>query len=196
MGVFSLVIPAASTVVTLTEAKNWLKVDISDDNTLITDLIKASEIFAQEFCNRQFLTATFDYSVECWNPQRIYIPKQGLTVVNSVKYFDTDDTEQTLAASVYGTDIKGVLGSIYLKTNQVWPELSTTVPFPITIQCVIGAANVAAVPDTVKTFIKMMTNDGWENREYHLEGVNVASSVRVNALAEYYLNTERISIAV
>ena len=43
---YSVVTPAASEPITLTEAKNFLRVDGTDDDTLITALISA----AREMC--------------------------------------------------------------------------------------------------------------------------------------------------
>ena len=55
-----IVTPAASEPITLTEAKNFLRVDHSDDDTLISALITASRQMCEEYTRRILVTTTVD----------------------------------------------------------------------------------------------------------------------------------------
>ena len=54
-----LVTPPANEPVTLTQAKNWLKVDVNDDDSTITSLISAARQFFELYTQRQLCTATW-----------------------------------------------------------------------------------------------------------------------------------------
>ena len=55
---YSVVTPAASEPITLTEAKNFLRVDGSDDDTLISALISAAREMCESYCRRILVTTT------------------------------------------------------------------------------------------------------------------------------------------
>ena len=57
---YSVVTPAASEPITLTEAKNFLRVDGTDDDTLISALISAAREMCESYCRRILVTTTID----------------------------------------------------------------------------------------------------------------------------------------
>ena len=57
---YSVVTPAASEPITLTEAKNFLRVDGSDDDALIGALISAAREMCEQYTRRILVTTTID----------------------------------------------------------------------------------------------------------------------------------------
>ena len=55
-----IVTAAASEPITLAEAKDFLRVDHSDDDTLISELITASRQMCEEYTRRILVTTTVD----------------------------------------------------------------------------------------------------------------------------------------
>lgn len=52
--------------VTLSEAKAHLRLDISDDDALITTLITAARVHAENVCRRAFVTQKWDLYLDSW----------------------------------------------------------------------------------------------------------------------------------
>jgi len=62
----TIVTPPAEEPVTLTEAKNHLRVDLSDDDSLISALIVAAREHAEAITRRAFITQTLKLSLDAF----------------------------------------------------------------------------------------------------------------------------------
>jgi len=85
--------------VTLDEAKNHLKIDSSEDNSLISALIVTARQLAEKETNRAFITQTWEmYLDEVGN--EIEIPKPPLQSIVSIKTISTVESyvDETSAA--------------------------------------------------------------------------------------------------
>jgi len=100
-------------VVTLADAKEFLRVDSSDEDTTITALLDAAVAWVEDYCNRSFTAGgSAVFHLERWrNAALAYGP---VTAITHVKYNDTAGAEQTLAASKYYT------------TRQTWRHTTRT----------------------------------------------------------------------
>ena len=96
-----------STVISLAEAKAFLRIDsdYDDDNTYITSLINVATQVVEEFTRRRLMTQTYNIFYDEFPP---YIDLQvgDVASVTHIKYYDADNTLQTLAASNYDVDTK------------------------------------------------------------------------------------------
>ena len=59
MGLY-LITPPAAEPVSLVDAKAWLRVSFTNDDTLISSLITAARFYAENYLNRQLVTATWE----------------------------------------------------------------------------------------------------------------------------------------
>lgn len=100
--------------------------------------------------------ASSDYG---YDPQRlrqyrhgIIIPLPPLQSVTSVKYIDTDGSEQTLDPVTYVVE-KGTPSHIVLATGKTWPAVSTQ-PGSVVIRFVAGYGSLGSdVPENVRSAI-------------------------------------------
>lgn len=110
---------------TLNGVKNFLKVDSTADDTLILSLIAAARQSVERYCSIGLLTQTiteyFDYFPK---GDVIELSVYPLRSVTSVKYTDAS-AQKTLSTDVYGVDASAIPAYVYLKENQVWPEVKT-----------------------------------------------------------------------
>jgi len=143
---------------TLTEAKNHLRVDITDDDTYITNLIVAARLAAENYTGRAFITQTWDLFIDKFPTSGAFIeiPKPPLQSVTTVKYTDADGNQQTLASSVYTVDTNKEMGTVTLAYNQSWPTIRA-VPNAVEIRFIAGyGATASTVPEGIKHAMRML----------------------------------------
>lgn len=163
-----LITDAASEPVTRAEAALFMRYTGTLQNDVIDSLIIAATRYVQNWCNTQLINATFDYYTDSFCDY-IDLPIGPVSSITSVKYQDADDAEQTLATTVYGSDLVSPVNKIYLKANQTWP-VTIANPNAVVVRLVAGyGATATSVPDHYKTVIKMVVADMFENREANNE---------------------------
>lgn len=149
------VTPPAAEPISLSLAKNHLRVDISDDDTLIGLLISAARQVAEAYTQRAFITQTLKALYPVWPDEKTYgtedngrdglwIPSPPCTAVSLVKYYDQDGTEQTLDTSLYQVDLYSEPARIQIAPNQAWPILEAQKINPISVQFVTGYTDATA----------------------------------------------------
>jgi len=172
MGALKLVTAPASNPVTLAEAKLFLRVDHTADDSLINALIPTATAVVENYTNRKLISQTWDYFLDSfpmsknqpwWEGVRegklselisvarfINIPLTPVSAVSYLKTFDDSDAEYTMDAASYQVDTASEPARLALRMNSVWP---TTVLRPvngIAIRCVVGYASASAVPAPLK----------------------------------------------
>jgi len=154
--------------VTTAEAKSHLRVDISDDDTLIAELIKAARQLAEAFTRRQFITATYELKTNEL-AEIIALPRPPLQSVTSIKYVDTSGDTQTASSSLYGVDTHAEPGRIILAHGQTWPTVRDE-ENAVTITYKAGYGDAGSdVPEALKAAIKLIVGDLYEHREARTE---------------------------
>lgn len=155
----------------LVAVKLHLRVDHTDDDVLIADLIKSARDFVEDFTARRLIVRTEELTINCFPSPIAYgkcgipftnsieLPSAPLISVSSVKYYDTAGVEQTLAASVYTVDAKSEPGRIYLAYGQWWPA-AQNIPNAVRITYLAGyvATFSAAVDDTITMYGLTLAN--------------------------------------
>ena len=150
--------------ISLVEAKSQIRVDISDDDTLISSYIKASRIDCEDFLNRQMITATWELYLDFF-PSIIYLPRPPLQSVSSIKYYDSDDILQTISSSDYIVDTKSFQGRIVEASSYSWPSTYDK-PNAVIVTFVCGYGDEGSdVPETFRQAIRLLVGHYYENRE-------------------------------
>lgn len=150
--------------ISLSEAKDWLKVDTSADDALIQSLIKAARIKAETYTGRLLIDQTvIEYHDYFPNSGVIYLHFQP-TQIQGIEYLDIEGNTQTLSAADYTADIYSRPSRVVINPNKNWP---TTGEYPnaVIIEYQAGFSDAAAVPDTFKTAMKLLIAFLYENRE-------------------------------
>jgi uncharacterized phiE125 gp8 family phage protein len=157
--------------VTLTEAKAHMRVDISDDDTLISSLIQAAREYIEDATHRALITQTWRLSMDQWPcSDEILLPRPPLASVSSITYTNNANATTTLSSSVYSVDTDSEPGRVKLVYGEDWPSdtLATTSPIKVTYVAGYGAAS--AVPQQFKQAILMLVAHWYENRETSMAG--------------------------
>lgn len=152
--------------ITLTEAKANLRVNNTVENDLITSYIVAARKWVENYTWRPLITQTwtlfYDFSdVQTIKNSTITISKNPVQSISSVKYYDTNNTLQTLNSSNYYTDLGGDIASINF--IQQLPTMYNRIN-ALQIEFVCGYGLAVSVPDNIKAAIYMMITAFYDNR--------------------------------
>lgn len=145
-----LVTPPALEPLTLAETKNYLRVEHSVDDALITTLITAARQSAESFMRRALITQTYTLWLNMPLASRhISMPVGGVLAISAVSTFDEADIETTLPATSYLLDNTSSQASIIIHSEASLPTTRTVNGLKITYSAGFGAS-AAAVPDAIK----------------------------------------------
>lgn len=160
--------------ISLSEAKDHLRIDGTDEDTYLATVITAARKYCEQYCNRVFITQTWlQYPTDFSDGMKLSVnPVQS---VSSITYYDVDGTSQTLNSSQYQVDLKDTVCRIYEAVGVDFPDVQDEKINPITITYVCGYGNAATdVPMDIRHAIKLMISHLFENRE----GVSIMGSVQ------------------
>jgi uncharacterized phiE125 gp8 family phage protein len=170
--------------VTLAEAKAHLRVEVADDDALISRLIAAARQMAETRLRRALVNQTWDLVLDRWPPLRladsgrvyqtlnmpwaaastIEVTNPALVSVTSITYLDPAGGTQTVNSGDYVV-LAGTPGLIFPAVGKSWPAVQSR-PGVITVRYVAGfGADATTVPECVKTWILMHLGSWYENRE-------------------------------
>ena len=142
-------------VVTVDEAKAHLRDTSNENDGQIALYIEAATEEAEQYLGRGLLTQTWKAVLDHFTneiPLPMAAPLQSVT---SVKYYDTDGTQQTLATTYYDTDTLARPGKVVLKPEQSWPSLqSERRNGRVEIIYVVGWTDASLVPERIKQGIR------------------------------------------
>jgi uncharacterized phiE125 gp8 family phage protein len=153
------------------DVKAYLRLNDDSEQAFVTSLITVARQIVEGQIWRPLISQTwamqFDYSEIGTN---IYnINKAPLLSVTDVKYYDEDDTLQTLAASQYEVDIYGSPARFRLINV---PKLKDRMnAMQLNFTC--GYTNAAAVPSPIKQAMYLIIGHLYENRQDVVTGTQV-----------------------
>lgn len=177
--------------VTLEEAKAHLRVEISDDDALITRQIQAATGWAENYTGRVFAQRTFRLDLPRFCPA-ISLPKWPVQEVVSIVYDDADGVEQTVAAADYELDaynatIRPAYGEYWPSARSHWNAVRITFGAGYYSVSPVTSPQSSAIPEDVKAGILIALGDLYENRERQQD-----MALYTNKTAEMLLHMYRI----
>jgi uncharacterized phiE125 gp8 family phage protein len=162
----------ATTAISLAEAKAFLRVDsdYDDDNAYITSLIGVATNVVEQFTRRRLITQTYNIYYDEFPP---YMDLQvgNVASVTHVKYYDTDNTLQTLDTSEYDVDIRVKPGRIYQAEDGNFPDTYERAN-SVEVEFVVGSA-ASDVEDAIKQAMYIVIGRYYENRQDVVMGTQV-----------------------
>ena len=174
--------------VTLAEAKLHLRVDGTDEDTLINALIAAATQQAENYTWRTLMTTVYEYVDDSFD-KRIELDTYPIVTIDSIKYYDLNSVQQTLIASQYESNLLECPAIVRPKDGYYWPDTITRFD-AVTVRFTAGYASAAAVPAAIKQAILMIVGHLYANRE------DVVTGTQVNTMpqsSQYLLNTYRVN---
>lgn len=158
---------------TTAEAKSHLRVDTSDDDTLIDSLILGARHFIENYTGRQLIQATWVLRRDGF-ANELYLPRGPLSSVSSIQYIDQDGATQTLAGSAYTVDAHSNPGRVVLAYGQTWPNVRDQIN-NVTITFVAGYGTaVTDVPEPIRQAMRLLVAHFYETREPYIVGTSAS----------------------
>lgn len=181
-----IVTPAAAEPITLTEAKNFLRVDHSDDDSLIEALITAARQMCESYTRRILVTTTIDEYFDTFpaynkhTQQQILLSRGPAQSITSVKYVDEIGSEQTLSSDAYRVDTISEPARIEPITG--WSSTAGVIN-QVIVRYVVGT-DVNSIPKPLVQGMMLIVSDLYDNRRDSIKRLPTAS--------EYLFNPYRI----
>ena len=173
--------------VTTTTQKTFMRVDSSDEDTLIGNLAASARALFEDSTNRQCITATWQLKLTNWPTAEIVLPVSPLQSVTSVTYVDQDGDTQTWSTGDYDVFTASTPGRIRPKYDKDWPSDSRGGHDEITITFVAGYGDAATdVPDGILTCIHLVASSWYENREATQPVALTVMPLAVKSLMQQY----------
>lgn len=154
--------------VALAEMKDYLRVDSSDEDALITGMIISAREYCETYTKRTFVTQTSRYTLQEWpDGDTIEMPQPindttGLTVT----YYASGSTSGTLLGSTtYWVDADSKPGRVVRKNNLSWPTTTLRSAKAIEVSFESGYGGQGDVPEGVRLAIKFLVGHWYANRE-------------------------------
>ncbi|MDW5417740.1 head-tail connector protein [Iodobacter sp. CM08] len=152
---FTQLTPPASEPVSLAVMKAYLRVDIADDDVLISALISAARRFAENHTGR--IIAQRDFRIDASTFGDGILPLSPVSSVASVKYLDASKTLQTLT----GLDFcPHPLSPQLFSPVAGWP-VPTKAWNAVQITCTAG---MNPVPEDIQNWIMLRVATAYEQR--------------------------------
>lgn len=182
-----IVTAAAEEPITLAEAKNFLRVDHSDDDDLINALITASRQMCEQYTRRILVSTTIDeyfdkFPHNSWDnlSNLIYLSRGPVASITSVKYVDEIGSEVTLTSDQYMTDL--ISEPARVQSTAGWFAAAGVVN-QVIVRYVVGTAKSAIEKPLIQGMM-LVISELYDNR---------ANSVkRLPTASEYLWNPYRI----
>lgn len=157
----------ATRIISTAEAKAHLRVDGSDEDTLIDGIVLAAEQYLDGYTGilgRALITQTWSES-RPWFDYRIPLRVMPVQSVTSVTYYDANGDSQTVNSGVYR--LHNGSGGAYLVQvdGQSWPGGTQTRDDAVTVTYVCGYGNASTdVPQPIIQAALMLVAHWHENR--------------------------------
>jgi len=147
--------------VTLVEAKAHLRVDVADDDTLITEQIGVAREFAEHYTGRALAPQTLELALDAFPSRSIALQGVPVTSITSIKYKDAEGVEQTVSAADYSLNDYGITASVELAAGTEWP-VTQVASNAVKVRYVAG---YTAAPKAVKAAMLLLVGHLYENRQ-------------------------------
>lgn len=150
-------------VISLEEAKLYLKVDTNDDDTLILSLISVVEQTIEKYIGRNLLISEFQYALDEAEDE-IVVPFSPLQEITKIEVIADDGTVSEVDSGIYEIDRgQDQMGRIRLRPGYFWPDHRGFASFVIRGKAGYGM-DASAVPAALKTAILIALAILYENR--------------------------------
>jgi uncharacterized phiE125 gp8 family phage protein len=156
------------------DAKAHLRVDHSDDDTLIATYVASARSHVEGLTGTRMVTQTVSLKTDDW-ADLAHLPVAPIQSISSISYVDSEGEVQTLSTNAYETRLELLEPAVVLKWNQTWPTRRAGTL--ITVTAIAGYGAVGAQPPAVLHALRLVTADFYAQRETLTDGGAVSAPI-------------------
>ncbi len=206
---FRLTAPPAAEPVTLALAKQHCRIDITDDDTLVTAYIAAAREWCEEFLKRAIFNQSYLLTLDSfpygdfrstrpldqrdpwswgsyWNDMAIRLPRPVCVSVDQITYLDPTGQQQTLVPALYSLDLNSEPARIVPAPGLTWPTGQVYQPGSIQVRYTAGSYGdgllVNTCPQRIVMAILLIVAHWYRNREAVSDAALASVPMAVEAL--------------
>lgn len=159
--------PAAEPILVADNAfDEYARIDGAASDNNLTALIREARVETEKFLNRALITQTWELTFDKWPVFPFRIPMAPLISVSSVKYFDSEGTENTWATTEYIVDTDSEPGRIALDYGKTLPNTTLKPINAIKVRFDAGYGDAGSdVPDNFILAMKLYVTHRFEYPE-------------------------------
>ena len=181
-----IVSQSGSSPISIATAKEWLKVDNSDEDDIIQIMLDSALSICEEYTFRKFPLSIIEDSFKSWSMYfNLSFPANSIT---SITYYDSNNDAQTMVVSDFYELVEGEPepNRLHRIQGNVLPSLSTDKQFPILIRYETGYTD-GNVPKALISAMLLTLTKLYENREDEFIDSN-----KIRRASEYIMNVYRL----
>ena len=190
MRAYKVLVANTTQLISTANAKLFLKVDIADDDDVIDSIVNAATESAQEYTNRFFLETTLEqYGTTFADIRSLF--KSPVSEITHVKYYDTDNTQQTLSTSVYQVTPAIEPATLMLKVDQSYPDVADRED-AVLVKYTVGYGTATTdVPFAIIQAVYLTIGHWYQNRQEVVVG-RIATEIPMGA--KYLLDQYKVQV--
>ena len=190
MRAYKVIVANTTQLISTADARQFLKVDITDDDDVINSLVKAATESAQEYTNRFFLSTTLEqYGTTFADIRNLF--KSPVSEITVVKYYDTDNVQQTLSTSVYQVTPAIEPSTLMLKVDQSYPDVADRED-AVLVKYTVGYGTATTdVPFAIIQAVYLTIGHWYQNRQEVVVG-RIATEIPMGA--KYLLDQYKVQV--
>jgi uncharacterized phiE125 gp8 family phage protein len=148
------ILTVGATPLSLSAAKEHLRVDHTTDDNTITAYLRAAFDMAERRTGRAYREQTAVLYLDEFpsTDDPIYLPRPPLRAITSIQYTDTSGNAQTLASNLFEMVPAAVPGQVIPVNGQSWPSALAR---PGSVRITFACGNAAKCPDVVLNAVRL-----------------------------------------
>lgn len=169
---YKVTTPPAAEPITLDDVKNHLKIDYTEDDSLIGVMIQAAREYVETYTGRVLLEQTIQEYYDFFPCSTVTNPRAGIEVrfaplktLTTVNYINSNGNTQALTVTTdYTFDSISEPPRIFPAYGKSWPT-NRDQPNAVWIEYIAGYSNASDVPAVIKQAMLLIIAKMYEQRE-------------------------------
>lgn len=174
MGIKRIIAPTVEPI-TVAEAKLHQRIDVADDDALVSMWITAIREHAEHLTGRTLAPTTWCLYLDEFSTDGIEIPGGPVTGITSVQYVDAAGDLQTLASTEYALDDAQEPSWLLPADGVSWPA-TRDVANAVRVTFTAGYA-AADIPAPIKAYMLAALGTCYANREHTAQADRVPKTI-------------------
>lgn len=156
---------ATTEPLSLSEAREHLRVDHFEDDGVISGCILAARQHIENICGLALANSTWTMTLDTFpDDGSILLPREPVQSVSSVRYTNTAGTLITWSSTEYEVDLYSSPPRLRVRTGFSWPAVKDVLS-AVQIEFVCGYGGPQLVPQPIMQAMRLLVGHFYENRE-------------------------------